>query len=97
MSKLKSYKLSELYSLSSGISTSPDQAGHGFPFVSFSTVFNNYFLPENLPDLMQTSDLERQQFSVREGDIFLTRTSETLDELCMSCVATKDITNATYS
>ena len=48
MSKLKPYKFSELYSLSSGISTSPDQAGHGFPFVSFSTVFNNYFLPENL-------------------------------------------------
>ncbi len=97
MSKLKSYKLSELYSLNSGISTSPDQAGHGFPFVSFGTVFNNYFLPENLPDLMQTSDLERQQFSVKTGDIFLTRTSENLDELCMSCVVIKDITNATYS
>lgn len=97
MSKLKSYKLSELYSLNSGISTSPDQAGHGFPFVSFGTVFNNYFLPENLPDLMQTSDLERQQFSVKTGDIFLTRTSENLDELCMSCVVLKDITNATYS
>ena len=97
MNKLKSYKFSDLYTLSSGISTSPDQAGHGYPFVSFSTVFNNYFLPENLSDLMQTSDSERKQFSVRNGDIFLTRTSETLDELCMSCVAIKDIKNATFS
>ena len=97
MNKLKSYKFSDLYTLSSGISTSPDQAGHGYPFISFSTVFNNYFLPENLSDLMETSESERKQFSVRNGDIFLTRTSETLDELCMSCVATKDIKNATFS
>ena len=97
MKKLESYKFSDLYTLSSGISTSPDQAGHGYPFVSFSTVFNNYFLPENFSELMQTSDSERKKFSVKNGDIFLTRTSETLDELCMSCVATKDIKNATYS
>lgn len=97
MNKLKSYKFSDLYAIGSGISTSPDQAGHGYPFVSFSTVFNNYFLPENLSDLMQTSESERKQFSVKNGDIFLTRTSETLDELCMSCVATKDIKNATFS
>ena len=97
MNKLKSYKFSDLYALGSGISTSPDQAGHGYPFVAFSTVFNNYFLPENLSDLMQTSESERKQFSVKNGDIFLTRTSETLDELCMSCVATKDIKNATFS
>lgn len=97
MRKLKSYKFSDLYTLSSGISTSPDQAGHGSPFVSFTTVFNNYFLPENILDLMQTSESERNKYSVRTGDIFLTRTSETLDELCMSCVVTKDMKDATFS
>ncbi len=97
MKKLKSYKFSDLYTISSGISTNPDQAGHGYPFVSFSTVFNNYFMPENLLELMQTSESERKTFSVKKGDIFLTRTSETLDELCMSCVSTKDIKNATFS
>ena len=55
MSKLTKYKFSDLYEMSSGISSSKEQAGHGSPFISFSTVFNNYFLPEELPDLMDTS------------------------------------------
>jgi len=97
MNKLFHYKFSDLYEMSSGISSKPEQAGHGVPFVSFKTVFNNYFLPEELPDLMDTSEVEQSIFSVKEGDIFLTRTSETLDELGMSSVAYKDYPNATYS
>ena len=55
MSKITKYALSELYDMSSGISSTKEQAGHGSPFVSFGSVFNNYFLPEKLPDLMETS------------------------------------------
>lgn len=83
--------------MSSGISSSKEQAGHGSPFVSFSTVFNNYFLPEVLPDLMDTSVKEQETYSLKEGDILVTRTSETIDELAMSCVALKDYPKATYS
>ena len=97
MSKLHKYAFSELYEMSSGISTTKDQAGHGSPFVSFSTVFNNYFLPGELPDLMDTSVSEQEKFSVKKGDILITRTSETVDELAMSCVALKDYPKATFS
>lgn len=97
MNKLKTYKFSDLYEMSSGISSKPEQAGHGYPFVSFNSVFQNYFLPENLPDLMNTSFEEREKYSVKTGDIFLTRTSETLDELGMSSVAISDYINASYS
>ena len=54
MSKLKKYKLDKLYKISSGISTKSEQYGNGSPFVSFSTIFNNYFLPDELPELMVT-------------------------------------------
>jgi type I restriction enzyme S subunit len=94
---MNTYKLSDLYEMSSGISSKPEQAGHGSPFVSFSTVFNNPFLPDELPDLMDTSDKEKETYSIKAGDIFLTRTSETLDELGMSCVAVKDYKKASYS
>lgn len=83
--------------MSSGISSKPEQAGHGSPFVSFKTVFNNYFLPDELTDLMHTSETEQKVYSVKEGDIFLTRTSETLNELGMSSVALKDYSKATFS
>jgi type I restriction enzyme S subunit len=97
MIKINEYSFSSLYDIASGISTSKSQAGHGSPFVSFSTVFNNYFLPNELPDLMDTSKKEQEIYSIKTGDILLTRTSETIDELAMSCVATKDYPEATFS
>ena len=97
MRVLRRHKFSKLYDMSSGISTKPEQAGHGAPFLSFSTVFAGHFLPPSLPDQMDTSDKEQETYSIKEGDIFLTRTSETLDELGMSCVATSDYPKATYS
>lgn len=42
MSRITKYALSDLYEMSSGISSTKEQAGHGAPFVSFSTVFNDY-------------------------------------------------------
>lgn len=97
MSKLKKYKLSDLYEMSSGISTKKEQAGHGAPFVSFGTIYNNYFLPHELNEKMNTSETEQEKYSIKKGDIFLTRTSETIDELAMSSVALKNYPNATYS
>jgi type I restriction enzyme S subunit len=97
MNKLTKYAFADLYAMASGISTTKEQAGHGSPFVSFSTVFNNYFLPDTLPDLMDTSLKEQETYSIKEGDILVTRTSETIDELAMSCVAVKDYPSATYS
>ena len=95
--KIIKYALSELYDMSSGISSTKEQSGHGAPFVSFSTVFNNYFLPDELPDLMDTNEKEQEVYSIKAGDILITRTSETIDELAMSCVAVKDYPGATYS
>ncbi|EFD7753425.1 restriction endonuclease subunit S [Escherichia coli] len=97
MSKLTKYKFSDLYSMASGISSTKEQAGHGSPFLSFSVVFNNYFVPDILNDLMDTSEKEKETYSIKTGDIFLTRTSEVIDELAMSCVAVKDYPNATFS
>ena len=97
MNSIIKYRFSDLYSISSGISSTKEQAGHGAPFVSFSTVFNNIFLPDELLDKMDTSPTEQAACSIKEGDILLTRTSETIDELAMSSVAAKDYPNATFS
>lgn len=46
---------------------------------------------------MNTSKKEQEIYSIKEDDILITRTSETIDELAMSCVAIKDYPKATYS
>jgi type I restriction enzyme, S subunit len=89
--------LTELFEIRSGISKKADQFGQGYPFLSFKEVFNNYFVPKKLEQLVLTSEKEQEAFSVRRGDVFLTRTSETVDELGMSCVALQDYPKATFN
>ena len=90
-------KLAELYTVHNGLSKGRQFFGSGFPFLSFSTVFNNYFIPSELSDLVQSTEKEQRDYSICRGDVFVTRTSETSDELGMSCVALKDYPCATYN
>ena len=90
-------KLAELYTVHNGLSKGRQFFGSGFPFLSFSTVFNNYFIPSELTDLVQSTEKEQHDYSIYRGDVFVTRTSETSDELGMSCVALKDYPYATYN
>lgn len=92
-----SVKLGELYTVHNGLSKGSKFFGSGYPFLTFSTVFNNYFIPPELDSFVQSSEAERQNYSIKRGDVFVTRTSETSDELGMSCVALKDYPNATYN
>lgn len=90
-------KLKELYEVHNGLSKGGKFFGTGYPFLTFSTVFNNYFIPDEITDLVQSTEKERENYSIRRGDVFVTRTSETSDELGMSCVALKDYPKATYN
>lgn len=90
-------KSSELYVSSSGLSKSSDQFGYGYPFLSYKDVFNNYYAPDKLSTLVNSTEKDRMKCSVKQGDVFLTRTSETTDELGMSCVALHDYVNATFN
>ena len=87
----------ELYECSSGLSKAADQFGFGYPFLSYSDIFHNYYVPEKLLTLVNSTEKERKSWSVKRGDVFLTRTSETTDELGMSCVALQDYPNATFN
>jgi type I restriction enzyme S subunit len=89
--------LLEHYDIRSGLSKPAADFGSGFPFLSFKDVFYNYFIPDDLTQLVQSSAKERENCSVKRGDIFLTRTSETMNELGMSSVALKDYENATFN
>ncbi len=97
LSGWQEYHLNEIYTFASGLSKSRDQFGFGFPFLSFKDVFNNFFLPKKLGNLANTSIKERLQCSIKKGDVFLTRTSETQEELGMSSVALIDYPEATFN
>lgn len=97
MSKWQEVYLNEAFDIGSGLSKPAEDFGSGFPFLSFKEIFNNFFVPEDSPELVESSEEERDKCSVKKGDVFLTRTSETVKELGMSCVALKDYENATFN
>lgn len=87
----------ELYVSSSGLSKPADQFGFGYPFLSYKDIFHNYYVPKELTTLVNTTQKDREKCNVIRGDVFLTRTSETTEELGMSCVALKDYPEATFN
>ena len=97
MEDWKEYRLDELYVFGNGLSKGSKYFGYGHPFVSFKTVFNNYFLPEELSDYVDSDEKEQTKCSVQKSDVLLTRTSETVNELGYSCVALRDYPKATFN
>ena len=97
MSEWREYRLGDIYDVHNGLSKGGKFFGSGYPFLTFSEVFNNFFIPSKLSSLVQSTDRERSVCNILAGDIFVTRTSETANELGMSCVALKDYPNATYN
>ena len=97
MSEWKEYTLGDLYKVSSGLSKAADQFGFGHTFISFKDVFWNYFIPEKPQGLVNSNEKEQSTCNVSKGDILITRTSESLDEVGMTSVALKDYPNSTFN
>ena len=80
-----------------GISKGGEFFGSGYPFVSYGDVYKNYELPVNVEGLVQSTEDERDLYSVQEGDVFFTRTSETIEEVALTSTCMKTIDNATFA
>lgn len=80
-----------------GISKGGEFFGSGYPFVSYGDVYNNLILPETVSGLIESTPEEQENYSVKAGDIFFTRTSETIEEVGFTSVCLKTIENATFA
>jgi len=80
-----------------GITKGAEFFGSGFPFVSYGDVYKNEMIPENVDGLVISTEDDRENYSVIEGDVFFTRTSETVEEIAISSVCDKTIPEATFS
>ena len=80
-----------------GISKGGEYFGSGDPFVSYGDVYKNFELPKKVPGKIQSTPEEKQMYSVEYGDIFFTRTSETIEEVGFSSVCNSTIEGATFA
>lgn len=83
--------------LQNGISQGADYFGAGYPFVNYGDVYNNQVVPVKVKGLARSTNTDRKVYSVKKGDIFFTRTSETIDEIAFSSICVQTIEDAVFS
>ena len=80
-----------------GISKAGEYFGRGYPFVSYLDVYKNIVLPLVSDKLVESTEEEQRNYSVQRGDIFFTRTSETIEEVGFTSVCKRTIEKATFA
>jgi len=83
--------------LQNGISKGGSYFGTGFPFVNYGDIYNNAVLPLEVKGLAMSSKEDQQVYSVKKGDVFFTRTSETIDDIGMASTCIETIREAIFS
>ena len=96
-SNWKAKRLRYIGKCQNGISKGGEFFGSGYPFVSYGDVYNNLVLPETVSGLIESTPEEQENYSVTAGDIFFTRTSETIEEVGFTSVCLKTIEKATFA
>jgi type I restriction enzyme S subunit len=80
-----------------GISKGSEYFGSGFPFMNYGDVYKNEITPTELKGKVQSTEIDRNRYSVLRGDIFFTRTSESKDDIGVSSVCLQTIPESVFS
>lgn len=80
-----------------GINIGASFFGSGFPFFSYGDVYKNDKLPLKGSGLVRSSMSDRDNYSVKEGDVFFTRTSETIDDIGLASTSFINVEDATFA
>lgn len=90
-------KIGYLGRLQNGISKSSEEFGFGTPFVSYGDVYKNEILPKEASGLVNATEEDKRLYSVKYGDVFFTRTSETIEEIGIASTCFETIDEATFA
>ncbi|WPU45398.1 restriction endonuclease subunit S [Limosilactobacillus reuteri] len=75
-------KLGEFYSFKNGLNKGKEYFGHGVPIVNYTDVYHHRSLElKDLKGKVELTSNEVKNNSAKTGDLFFTRTSETIDEI----------------
>ncbi|OIX98876.1 hypothetical protein BFN02_03940 [Staphylococcus equorum] len=87
-----------IFEFKNGLNKGKEYFGYGLPIVNFKDVFHNRGIKgEYLNGKVDVSEKELQNYSVRKGDVFFTRTSETIEEIGYPTVMMDEIPKAVFS
>lgn len=91
-------KVGEFYDFKNGLNKGKEFFGSGTPIVNFTDVFHNRGIyAKQLNGKVNLEPSEIANYEVRKGDIFFTRTSETVEEIGYPSVMLDDVENTVFS
>ena len=86
------------FEFKNGLNKEKEFFGHGTPIINFMDVYHlTTIRKKHINGFVELSDKEIANFSVRKGDVFFTRTSETINDIGMSATLVEDIENCVFS
>ena len=91
-------KIGDLFEFKNGINKDKGSFGKGTPIINYVNVYKkNKIYFEDLKGLVEASNDELVRYGVKRGDVFFTRTSETIEEIGYTSVLLEDIENCVFS
>jgi type I restriction enzyme S subunit len=91
-------KLANIFDFKNGLNKEKKFFGQGTPIINYMDVNRGGGLrAENILGRVEVNESELKRFSVKRGDVFFTRTSETLDEIGFSAVALDNFRDTVFS
>ncbi len=90
--------IGDLFEFKNGLNKAKEFFGYGTPIVNYMDVFNFSGLRlNNLQGKVDVTFQEKQNFSVKKGDVFFTRTSETVEDIGVASVMLDDCNETVFS
>lgn len=87
-----------VFTLKNGVNKGKEFFGKGVPIISYRNVYDgNGIYDEMLSNRVEMTQSELDRFKVEKGDLFITRTSETPDEIGFTNVYLGELNNVVYN
>jgi type I restriction enzyme, S subunit len=90
--------IGNLFDFKNGLNKAKHFFGYGTPIVNYMDVFRQPGLrAQQVRGRVDVTKAERQAYEVRKGDVFFTRTSETVEEIGIAAVMLDSVANTVFS
>lgn len=90
--------IEEHFEFKNGLNKEKEFFGTGTPIINFVDVYKlNYIKQDDILGLVRLNESEINRYSAIKGDVFFTRTSETINDIGMSATLIEDIPNCVFS
>ena len=90
--------IGDFFDFKNGLNKAKGFFGYGKPIVNYMDVYKNREMySKNIHGRVDVNHQEIKSFNVKKGDVFFTRTSETVEEIGITSVLLDDLKNGVFS